>query len=105
MSVLDSNCIGWIKMSMDSNVIVAIHEVIPEVIWHAGINTALSEPLYYTVLECSDHPSGRPVATPNLRNGACLDVKVLLISRSSTNASTTNPTRQRSSRSLADTPS
>ena len=44
--VLDSNCITRVsKMSMDWDVIMAIMRFIPEVVWHAGINTTLSKRL------------------------------------------------------------
>jgi len=57
---------------------MATMRFIPGVVWHAGINTTLSERLYYTVLECFDRSSGRPVVIPKLRNKAYLSVKVLL---------------------------
>jgi len=66
------------EMSMDPDVIMATMRFIPEVVWHAGINTTLSERLYYTVLECFDRSSGRPVVTPKLRNKAYLSVKAPL---------------------------
>ena len=38
--VLDSNCIAWMfEMSMDTDVIMAIMRLIPEVVWYAGIRT------------------------------------------------------------------
>ena len=77
--VLDSNCIAWMfEMSMDSDVIMAIMRFIPEVVWHAGINTTPLERLYDTVLECFDRSSGRPVVIPKLRNKAYLSGKALL---------------------------
>ena len=42
--VLDSNCIAWMfEMSMNSDVIMTVMRLIPGVVWHAGINTTLSE--------------------------------------------------------------
>jgi len=77
--VLDSNCIAWMfKMSMDSDVIMAIMKFIPDVVWHAGIRTTPLERLYGAVLECFDFPNGRPVVIPRLRNKAYLSAKALL---------------------------
>jgi len=77
--VLDSNCIAWMfKMSMDSDVIVAIMRFIPDVVWHAGIRTTPLERLYDTVVECLGSSNGRPVITPKVRNKAYLSAKALL---------------------------
>ena len=77
--MLDSNCIAWMfEMSMDSDVIMAIMRFIPEVVWHAGIQTIPLERLYDTVVECFDRSSGRPVVIPKLRNKAYLSAKALL---------------------------
>ena len=77
--VLDSNCIAWMfKMSMDSDVIVAIMRFIPDVVWYAGIRTTPLELLYDTVLECFDPSNGRLVVIPRFRNKAYLNAKALL---------------------------
>ena len=77
--VLDSKCIAWMfKMSMDSDVIMAIMKFIPDIVWHAGIRTIPLERLYDTVLECFDHSTGRPVVIPKLKNKAYLSAKALL---------------------------
>ena len=77
--VLDSNCIAWMfKMSMDSDVIMAIMRFIPDVVWHAGIRTTPLERLYGAVLECFDFSNGRPAVIPRLRDKAYLSAKALL---------------------------
>jgi len=77
--VMDSNCIACMfKISMDSDVIIAIVRFIPEVVWHAKIKTTPLERLYDTVLEYFDRSSGRPVVIPKLRSKAYLNGKVLL---------------------------
>ena len=75
--VVDSNCIARL-FEMDAAATTAITKFIPEVVWHAGIRTAPLERLYDTVLECFDGSSGRPVATPKLRDQAYLGAKALL---------------------------
>ena len=77
--VLDSNCVAWLfEMSMDADVMLAIMKFIPEVVWHAGIQTTPLERVYDTVFECFDRSSGRPVVIPKLRNKAYLSAKALL---------------------------
>ena len=77
--VLDSNCIAWMfKMSMDSDVIMAIMRFIPDVVWHAGIRTTPLERLYDTMVECFDFSSGGPVVIPKFRDEAYLSAKALL---------------------------
>lgn len=77
--VLDSNCIVWMfKMSMDADVILDIMRFIPEVVWHAGIQTTPLEKLYDTVVECFDCSSEKPVIIPKFRDKAYLSAKALL---------------------------
>ena len=77
--VLDSNCVAWMfKMSMDSDVIMAIMKYIPDVVWHAGIRTTPLERLYDTVLECFDFSNERPVVIPKLKKKAYVSAKALL---------------------------
>ena len=77
--VLDSNCIAWMfKMSLDWDVIMAIMEFIPDVVWHAGIRTTPLERLYDTVLECFSFSDGRPVILPKLKKKAYVSAKALL---------------------------
>ena len=77
--VLDSDCITWMfEMSMDMDIIMAIMKFIPEVVWHAGIQTTPLQRLYDTVLECFDHSSGHPTVIPKFRDRAYLAAKALL---------------------------
>jgi len=77
--VLDSDCIAWMfEMSMDIDIIMAIMKFIPEVVWHAGIQTTPLQKLYDTVLECFDHSSGYPIVIPKFRDRAYLAAKALL---------------------------
>ena len=77
--VLDSNCIArMFQMSIDADVSMAIMKFIPEVVWHAGIQTTPLERLYDMTLECFDHSSGRPVVIPKLRDKAYPSAKALL---------------------------
>jgi len=77
--VLDSDCITWMfEMSMDMDIIMAIMKFIPEVVWHAGIQTTPLQRLYDTVLECFDHSSGHPTVIPKFRDRAYFAAKALL---------------------------
>ena len=77
--VLDSDCITWMfEMSMDMDIIMAIMKFIPEVVWHAGIQTTPLQRLYDTMLECFDHSSGHPVVILKFRDKAYLAAKALL---------------------------
>ena len=77
--VLDSNCIArMFQMSIDADVSMAIMRFIPEVVWHAGIQTTPLERLYDTVLECFDPSSGHPVVISKLKNKAYLGAKAVL---------------------------
>ena len=76
---LDSKCIAWMfEKSMDADVIMAIMRFIPEVVWHADIQTIPLERLYDTVLECFDHSTGHPLVIPKLRDKAYLSAKALV---------------------------
>ena len=77
--VLDSHCIVWmLEMSAETDTIMAIMRLIPEVVWHAGIRYTPLEKLYDTVLECSDQSTRRPAVIPKYRNKAYLSAKALL---------------------------
>ena len=77
--VWDSECIAWMfEMSADTEVVMAIMRFIPEVFWHADIQTIPLERLYDTVLECLDRSAGRPLVIPKLKNKAYLGAKALL---------------------------
>ena len=75
--VLDSNCIAWMfDMSMDADVILHIIRFIPEIVWHAGIQTTPMERLYDTVVDCCS--PDRHVVIPKFREKAYLSAKALL---------------------------
>jgi len=77
--VMDSNCIAWMfEMSMDKDVIMAIMKFIPEIAWHAGIQTTPLQRVYDTLFECCDKSSGYPIVVPQSRNMAYLSAKALL---------------------------
>ena len=76
---LDSNCIAWMfDMSMDADVILDIIRFIPEVFWHAGIQTTPLERLYDTVVECCDCSPDRLVVIPKFKHKAYLSAKAFL---------------------------
>ena len=77
--VLDSDRVALMfGMPMEIDVTIAILRFIPEIIWHAGIQTILLEILYGTFLECFDRSSGHPVLKPAFRDMAYLSAKALL---------------------------
>lgn len=77
--VLDSDCVALMfGMPMEIDVTIAILRFIPEIIWHAGIQTIPLEMLYGTFLECFDRSSGHPVLKPAFRDMAYLSAKALL---------------------------
>jgi len=77
--MLDSKCIAWMfEKSMDADVKVAIMRLIPEIVWHPGIQTTPLERLYDTVLECFDFSTGHPLVSPKLKEKAYLSAKALL---------------------------
>ena len=74
--VLDSSCIALMfKMSMDADVTM---KFIPEIAWHAGIQSIPLEKLYDTMFGCFDRSVGYPTAIPKLRNKAYLSAKAFL---------------------------
>ena len=77
--VLDSECIArMFQTSIDADVSMAIMRFIPEIVWHAGIQTTPVEKLYDTVVDCFDHSSGYPVVIPKLRDNAYLGARALV---------------------------
>ena len=77
--VLDSNCIAWMfEMSADPDFIIAIMRFIPEVVWHAGIQTAPLVRFYDTLLGCFDRSSGHPVVIPKLKDKAYFSARAVL---------------------------
>ena len=77
--IWDSNCIAWMfKMSTDPDFILAILKFIPEITWHAGIQTTPLETLYDTLVDCFDRSTGRPIVIPKLRNKAYFSAKAVL---------------------------
>ena len=77
--VLDSKCIAWMfDMSMDADVTLDIIRFIPEVVWHAGIQTTPQTRLYDTLVECFDLSLGHPKVIPKFRDRAYFSAKALL---------------------------
>ena len=77
--MLDSDRITWLfEKSRDTKIIMAIVRVIPEIIWHSGIETTPLGRLYDIVLECFDYSSKPPVVIPTLREKAYLSAKALV---------------------------
>ena len=77
--IWDSNCIAWMfKMSTDADFILAILKFIPEITWHAGIQTTPLETLYDILVDCFDRSTGHPIVIPKLRNKAYFSAKAVL---------------------------
>ena len=77
--LLDSHCIAWMfKISMGTDVIMAILRFIPEVVWHASIRTIPLERVYDTLVQCFDRSSGHSIVIPKLKDKAYLAAKALL---------------------------
>ena len=76
---LDSDCITWMfETPMDTDDSLVIARFIPEIVWHAGIQTTPLDKLYETFFECFDHSYGRPVLKPTFREKAYLSAKALI---------------------------
>ena len=74
--VLDSYCVAWlIQKSRDAEVIMAIMRLIPDIVWHTGIEITPLQRLYDTLLECLDRSSN---VTPKLREKAYFSAKALV---------------------------
>ena len=102
--VLDSRCVAWMfKVSIDTDVIMAILRFIPEVVWYAGVYIPLLEGLYNTLVDCFDRSSGHPIVTPKLKDKAYLAAKAFSTSPSSASVSMMNVTLMRSNPSPTDT--
>ena len=65
-------------ISTDADVILTITKLIPEIVWHAGIQITPLERVYNVLLECFDHSSGFLVVIPTLRNEAYFGSRALL---------------------------
>ena len=75
--VLDSKCIArMFQMSIDAD--TSIMRFIPEIVWHAGIQTTPLEKLYDTMLECFDQLSGHLMVIPKFKEKAYLSAKALV---------------------------
>jgi hypothetical protein len=77
--LLDSHCIAWMfKISMETDVIMAILRFIPEVVWYADIHITPLEKLYNTLVQCFDRSSGYSIVIPKLKDKAYLAAKAFL---------------------------
>ena len=73
---LDARCIGrMFIMSTDSDVVSAIMDFIPEIIWHGGIKDVPLKRIYGILMDCFDFSGPSPVVIPKLRDVAYLSAR------------------------------
>jgi len=76
---LDARCISrMFAMSIDADVVSAIMDFIPEIIWHGGIKDVPLKRIYSILMDCFDFLGPSPVVIPKLQDVAYLSARAFV---------------------------
>lgn len=77
--VVYSDCITWmLEKPIEQDALKAIARFVPEIVWHAGINSVPLQRMYDTLLECFDERSVPPAVLSRYIDQAYLSAKAVL---------------------------